>query len=508
MQQSIGSYQGKPIYAGTDANVSQQMFGSSQNNTGVNMAYPSVPATISATQMQGNANFQGTIQPPTPTVQPDTTPAYTQALGSAIQQKDSEYKVAVDEVAKQEETNAPIKDLMYQTGLQSDQYNQNFNTDLKQQFTDLNQFKTKTQELQNQLNTYSTETDNALRKMEIGNLGSGGTTGSFQDLQSRLFVRERDIRSNQIKAQLAGAMGQEALAQDAIDLYIKGKYDPHEQKIKNLERYLSINEKELERKDTKAYRAQQNLLAFEKEKLDLMKSEDEAKQKIMTTAAGFGAPNALLQKIGNAKTPAEAIQAATGYLSDPLEKQIKTAQLAKIYSDIRQTNIENQIKQSGVNGTNFSGKPLKVSNPEIVNLNEAITARNSVASLIDQFTSNINDVGTFSLYGKSAGAKDSLKTNLALAMKNLEKTGALDKGTIDVLTGTIPDNKFWTTEANQLEKLETLKNTIVGKTDEYINSYRGTTAELDPRTKRAYTPTNPQVSSEEQELIDAGFIKR
>ncbi len=63
--------------------------------------------------------------------------------------------------------------------------------------------------------------------------------------------------------------------------------------------------------------------------------------KIASDAASFGAPLSVLAKIGQAKSPTEALMAAEGYTRDPLEAAYKKAQIAKIYQDI------NDVKSSG-----------------------------------------------------------------------------------------------------------------------------------------------------------------
>jgi len=129
---------------------------------------------------------------------------------------------------------------------------------------------------------------------------------------------------------------------------------------------------------------------------------------------------------------------------------------------------------------------VKVTGKEIQDINETVIAKNSLVSLVDSLITSIDKYGTQVLFGKEAGSRGSAKTNLLLAMKNLEKTGALDKGTIDVLAETIPTSEFFATEEAQKAALQKLKDTVVGKTDEYISSYKGTTAEVDPRTKRVF----------------------
>jgi len=141
----------------------------------------------------------------------------------------------------------------------------------------------------------------------------------------------------------------------------------------------------------------------------------------------------------------------------------------------------------GVDGSNL--KPVR--DLEIRDLNDTWTAKNSITSIVDNMTKSIEENGTKIFWGAEAGKRGANKTNLLLAMKNLEKTGALDKGTIDVLADLIPENEFWATEDRQIAALNQLKDTIVSKTNEFADSYRGTTAEIDPRTKRIYGTVEP-----------------
>lgn len=151
-------------------------------------------------------------------------------------------------------------------------------------------------------------------------------------------------------------------------------------------------------------------------------------------------------------------------------------------------NRKAKVAAAGVAKTGEVGKDglVKVTNKEIQDINQTITAKNSLIALVDSMITSINDYGTQVLFGGESGSRNAAKTNLLLAMKNLEKTGALDQGTIDVLAGTIPSSEFFATEAAQKAALQKLKDTIVSKTDEYIKSYSGTTAEIDPRTKRVF----------------------
>jgi hypothetical protein len=158
-----------------------------------------------------------------------------------------------------------------------------------------------------------------------------------------------------------------------------------------------------------------------------------------------------------------------------------------------------------VGGISVGGEPLtKVSSKEITDLNESIVAKDEVNRLVDKYIANIEKYGTQTLFGKGAGERESLKTNLMLSMKSLAKTGALDQGTIDVLAGIIPSSKFFATQAAQKKSLETLRDTVNSKSSDYIGSYSGTTAEVDPRTKRAFEQ-NSIFAPDEKAALDKAF---
>lgn len=281
-------------------------------------------------------------------------------------------------------------------------------------------------------------------------------------------------------------------AQQAVDL----KYKPMEEEIERVKTFLEINEKYILNPAEKKRVEATNLALAERERLlQDQKENDKKVTDMIITASSQNAPltvlnNAKKLQTSGAKSSDVAIAlgqyAGDYYRTELLKNQILTekAQRAKILSDMK-------VKADTVN---IYGKPTKVTGTEIQNVNEAGIAKNSFTSLIKQFKDNINSQGTYEMFGASAGEKNALGTNLLLAMKSLEKTGALDKGTIDVLAGTIPDNRFFATKSNQLKKLEVLENTVIGKADEFINSYRGTNAETDPRTSRFY----PQQTMEKQ----------
>lgn len=309
-------------------------------------------------------------------------------------------------------------------------------------------------------------------------------------------IQTAQLRNNAI--QLASNAYQAAIA--------KADFDTAKAKADEMIAYkYDTTLAEINAKKTNLENIKMNLTSAEKKladittrRLDAEKKQAEQKmadEKDISNMITEAIPNAPTSVTANAKKLAEsgasklAVAQALGvyggnYLANELLKeQIKNAQSSRA------------LAQQKAEGTNISGKPLKVSNTEITNLNETLTARDSVTALVNQFKQNIKDYGTQTVFGTAAGDREALRTNLLLAIKNMEKTGALDAGTISVLEGTIPSSKFFATQEAQTAALNTLLNTIDTKTNSYINSYKGTSAETDPRTKRAY---------EEVKLVSSG----
>lgn len=297
-------------------------------------------------------------------------------------------------------------------------------------------------------------------------------------------IQTAQLRNNAI--QLASNAYQSAIARNdyetakvKADEIVANKYDgilaeieAKKTNLENIKYTLSGAEKKV---------AEATTARLKKEEADIAerKANEKSIGDLVVNASSQGAPQELRDKAMKAKTPMEAANILGVYAGDYLKnellkEQIKTAQSSRA------------ISQQKADGVNLTGKPLKVSNAEITDLNASIVAKNSINNLITQYKDIISRTGTQTLYGKDAGDRDSIKTSILFAMKNLEKTGALDKGSTDVLAGNIPDSKFLNTETGQTAKLDSLLNTVNSKTDEYISSYKGTSAETDPRTKRAY----------------------
>lgn len=300
-----------------------------------------------------------------------------------------------------------------------------------------------------------------------------------------------------LNARAIGTQGNVQLAVDTAKQAVDLKYAPMKETIATYEAQLKALEPILNADEKKQARAQEVKTKLALNELEQKQAGEKALQEIIINASSQGAPASLVSRAEKAKTPAQAAMILGQYAGDFYKTELLKAQIAsqkantaESYAKIRAAAAQSaQVGQSLA--VNINGKPVKVPNNEITDLNQAIISKNSINSLIDDYKKIIQNTGTQTLFGKDAGKREALKTNIIFAMKNLEKTGALDKGSVDVLSGSIPDSAFFNTEGGQLAKLDELKSTVNGKADELIKSYKGTTAELDPRTKRAYELNEP-----------------
>lgn len=304
------------------------------------------------------------------------------------------------------------------------------------------------------------------------------------------------LRDNALKALTVGqgaaiAEGNYNKAKNLADQQIDIKYAQMEADLESKKTQLASLEKyQLSPAQEKAKQARERENAKEERDIAEKKANDKEVTNLVVNAAAQGAPEEIRERASKAKSPMEAANILGVYAGDYLKNELLKEQLKQV-----------RVKTAGVGAdgreiVTQNGVPLvKVTPKEIQDLNDTQIAKNSLVSLVDGMISSIDKYGTQVLFGKEAGTRSGAKTNLLLAMKNLEKTGALDKGTIDVLTGTIPSSEFFATEGAQKAALQQLKDTVNGKVDEYIGSYRGTTAETDPRTKRIYEGSSGVVSS-------------
>jgi hypothetical protein len=313
-----------------------------------------------------------------------------------------------------------------------------------------------------------------LEKNEQG-MFAGALQDQLQDVERESLRKQADLSIIQM-----GVQGRydsaKAIADRAVSAYLE--------KQSILNETLKFNYEESKDLWSKAeQRAFESAQADRERKLTQEREDMLAIKNLAIDAQKAGASSSVVQSMLGSKTLEEAM-GKTGGIFAPKGTgsswELKDVNGVSMW--VNKDTQETKPVDGGVDGLGL--KPVK--DLEIRDLNDTETAKNSVVSIIDNMTKSIADNGTKIFWGEEAGKRGANKTNLLLAMKNLEKTGALDKGTIDVLADLIPENEFWATEDRQIASLNQLKDTLTSKVSEFTNSYRGTTAETDPRTSRIY----------------------
>lgn len=364
-----------------------------------------------------------------------------------------------------------------QTGLESDLYSQKGGVDdVQKELNDIN----------NQILAEQNALINKTLKLEKNAQGmlAGALQDQMGDVERESLRKQADLSIIQM-----GIQGRydsaKAVADRAVSAYLE------KQSITN--DILKFNYQESKDLFTTAeQRAFESAQADRERKLSQDREDMTAIRNLAIDAQRAGASTATVQAMLSSKTLEEAMGKTGGVFAPKTPKPeapnvVSVNGVDSIWNPA--TGQFEAITVGGVDGTNL--KPVK--DLEIRDLNDTWTAKNSIVSIVDEMTKSIKDNGTKIFWGTEAGKRGANKTNLLLAMKNLEKTGALDKGTIDVLADLIPENEFWATEDRQIGALNQLKDTITSKTDEFVGSYRGTTAETDPRTKRIYSSSTPTI---------------
>ena len=156
------------------------------------------------------------------------------------------------------------------------------------------------------------------------------------------------LRMNALKALSLAQEGDLAIAdyasaKDKADEIIRVKYEPLENNLKMLQQQYEFNKDSLDRIDKK--RSEALNIALNKEAADLAdkKANDKAIQDIKIVLAQNGASKEVLALASKATTIDEILQVGKGFISDPLERKIKEAQLREI-----NTRIASNLNPNGV----------------------------------------------------------------------------------------------------------------------------------------------------------------
>lgn len=165
-------------------------------------------------------------------------------------------------------------------------------------------------------------------------------TGQQQSVQRDAQIA-RALKMSEIgvlNAQVLAGQGNIELAQKTIDDAVSAKYAPYREFIDIRQKQLDAIAPLLDRAEKKQAAAQKLKTDLSLRKLDKIESDEKDAQKAAMTAGSNGAPASLVAKMAQAKNLSEALAIGGQYMSDPLDRAIKSAQLRKL-------NLENAPQQ-------------------------------------------------------------------------------------------------------------------------------------------------------------------
>lgn len=277
-------------------------------------------------------------------------------------------------------------------------------------------------------------------------------------------------------------------AQKAVDL----KYKPLEEQLDRVKTFLEINQKYILDPAEKKRLEATNIALAERERLLADKKEQDKRiEDMIVNANAQGAPATAIANArkmqANGATSSDVSMALGRYSGDYYKTELLKAQLQTekmqqglIGANTRKINAEIKASQDA------SKLPKPQNETFVKNAVGAGEAYTKFQNALTKYKTTITNAGTYAmpLFGSTDRAdKNSARTELLLAMKNLEQTGALDKGTVDVLEPSLPSNTFWQTEDYQNQLLKNIETSVKGQLDYNIGVLKGTSAYDSPEIK-------------------------
>ncbi len=181
---------------------------------------------------------------------------------------------------------------------------------------------------------------------DIQKKGIGGTLAGQEDA---IRVIERDgARELADLSIIQNARNRNLLtAQSLVNQKIELETEDLKNRRDNIKFFYEENKEKLDREDQRAFELATKQPDREyQETREKIKSLEETKLKLLTSASSQGANNQILRAIQNATTPDEAIVAAGQYGGDILARKIQQANLENIQSQIKERNTESGTKMN------------------------------------------------------------------------------------------------------------------------------------------------------------------
>lgn len=228
--------------------------------------------------------------------------------------------------------------------------------------------------------------------------GRGITAGGLKPLETGR-LRENAIKQYQVtsrglfqQALIANISDDIAGAEKAVEKAIEYKYAPQEQEIAYLKDWLTFNNQDLTREDAKKAKNLEFILDERTRLLEIAKEDDKITQGFIAEAIktsqrnGTPVPQLILQRASEAKTPNEALNMLSPYMVDTeakanalLDRQIKLAQIDKIYADTALTNEQKNKLVAETQVVKDSSTPQGIKD-QVSFLNDTLATAKGLAS--------------------------------------------------------------------------------------------------------------------------------
>lgn len=287
-------------------------------------------------------------------------------------------------------------------------------------------------ELQNQARQKNLEYQQAFNNVEGQKVPLGVVVGQQAQLQRQQAIDIAIANSN-----IQAKQGQLSLAQDSVDRAIKAQFEPIYARIETQKMILQQNYENLSSAQKKLADAKAIQLDLKREQLKEQENTVKDINSIRLEAVKNGAPNSVISALNKAKTLEEAINAGKGFLSDPLERQIKQQQLNNLVQANKITPttaniIETQIQQDP------ALKNVQVENVPLVTL----------LKQYKDFLSSSSALGVLAS-PKLTSSKNSLISQITAEYKQAKKLGTLDAGVQRLIDGVLGNTglSIWSNKA-------------------------------------------------------------
>jgi hypothetical protein len=270
----------------------------------------------------------------------------------------------------------------------------------------------KLNDLNSQIQNVNLEAQTANQTLE-SQAGGKDVTTAFLGRQQQEVNRQAAIKSLTLNSQYNILKGNYDTAKENAQRAIDLKYLPIENELKMRQQQYEFNKENLMAIDKKRTEALNISLKKQEQDLADKKATEGKIQDIKLEIAKNGAPDSVLKEMDSVSSIGDAIGLASGYLKDPLDIELKKAQINKAWNDARKTDTssgvltEQQLKQID---TSPQGKKLS-------SLSGLYQKMQTYKNLVDSFG--------FKASGKEKGLIDSAYADLKISWKEAANLGAL-----------------------------------------------------------------------------------